>query len=501
MKTTDSLFTLIKSLNKTEKGHVKKHSNFHVINDRNNYIKIFDAINAQEVYNEDKLLKKFKNERFIKQFAVAKNYLYDIILESLEAYNQNFASKLRSLLSKAEILAGKGFFKQAIKTLKKAKKHAIALEEFTYVLEIKLLEQSIDHLEHNGKNLKASVNVWTDGIKSITAQIENLERYEQLKDQLYLQYIEKGSSYTASEIKNFGWILENPLLKNKDQVLSFRAKILFHEIHALYYEYMGDFKKSYTYSLIIRQEIQKNPLALKIVANSYFSFLYNHSIRCVKNDMQTEALETMIFLERLTHKTEFEKNNLSLMVIRVKLQTYFKAKQLKEYLELIPEMQRLLKKDVPVDNLLKSEVYQQLIALLILSKQYSVAFKWFVKKNTEEVFLYNHELNFTDRLLEIIFHYELDNLNIVYKTYLFLLLKGRLNSWETNLLSFFYYLLNDPKKRITASSNIAFFLESETTHSLENNSLSYFVILSWLKSKLSDKKTDEKKQINYSILT
>jgi hypothetical protein len=89
MKTTDSLFTLIKSLNKTEKGYLKKHSNFHVINDRNNYIKIFDAINAQDVYNEDKLLKKIKNERFIKQFAVAKNYLYDIILESLEAYNKS----------------------------------------------------------------------------------------------------------------------------------------------------------------------------------------------------------------------------------------------------------------------------------------------------------------------------------------------------------------------------------------------------------------------------
>src|SRR6187402_1741343 len=111
MKITDSLFTLIKSLNKTEKGYLKKNSSFHIINkERNNYIKIFDAIDAQDVYDESKLLKKFKNERFINQIAVAKNYLYDIILESLESYHKTFTSELISSLNRSEILVGKGLF-------------------------------------------------------------------------------------------------------------------------------------------------------------------------------------------------------------------------------------------------------------------------------------------------------------------------------------------------------------------------------------------------------
>jgi hypothetical protein len=509
MKKNDSLFTLIKSLTKNEKGYLKKHAHFNGINyELNNYIKIFDAIDAQVVYNEARLLKKFKDERFIKQFAVAKNYLYDIILEILESYNKT--SELRSLLNKAEILVGKGLFKGAKKMLRKTKKHAVDEEAFGYILEIKLLEQSVDRLQHNKESLKNSVNVWDDEIKSIIIKMENLEKYEQLKDQLYLQYIEKGSSYTAAETRSFGWMMEKPFLKNKDQALSFRAKILFNEIHAMYFEYTGDFEKSYTHSLAIHQEIQKNPLALKIVANSHVSFLYYHSMRCVNNGMQAKALETLLFLERVPCKTEIEKTNLSFMVIRVKLKMYFKMKLLKECLTLIPEMEQLLNKGAKVDNLLKEEIYQQLIALLIISKQYDAALNWFIKKNTEVRSLYNHALNYTERMLEIICQYELNNFNIVNNrlksAHRFLLSQNKLNSWENTLLSFFYYLLNEPKKETPAISNIVF-LESETIHSLENNSLSHFVILSWLKSavlyllesKRNNKKKDERKQVDYSI--
>jgi hypothetical protein len=503
MKITDSLFTLIKSLNKTEKGYLKKHSSFHVINKkRNNYIKIFDAIDAQDVYDEFKLLKKFKNERFINQFAVAKNYLYDIILESLEAYNKTLISELRSSLNRVEILVGKGLFKQAKKILKKTKKNAVDREEFTYVLEINLLEQSIDRLQHNEEELKNNMDTWAHETKSVIAQMENIMAYEQLKDQLYLQYLEKGCSYTASEIKNFGWIIKNPLLKNKDQALSFRAKILFNELYATYYEYTGDFEKSYNHSLTIGQEIQKNPRALKIITDSHVSFLYYHSLRCANNGMQAEALETIHFLERLPCKTEIEKNNLSLMIIHVKLKTYFRMKKQEECLTLIPEIERLLHKNMAVDNLLQEEMYQQLIALLIISKQYKIALKWFIAKNKKSSCLYNHSLSYTERMLEIIFHHELDNPDIVNNrlrsAHRFLLLKNKLNSWENTLLSFFQYLINDFKKK-TSISNITFLLESEDIRSLENHSLPCFAIVSWLKNNMYDKKNNENKQQRYLV--
>ena len=131
MKTTDHLFRLVKSLNKSEKGYFKKYANFHVRNEMNNYIRIFDAIDLQTEYNEARLLHKFRNERFVKQFAVAKKYLYDIVMESLEAYHRNSTTEIRSLLTRVEILVDKGLHSQAKKLLRKAKEMARIHENLT----------------------------------------------------------------------------------------------------------------------------------------------------------------------------------------------------------------------------------------------------------------------------------------------------------------------------------------------------------------------------------
>ena len=139
MKTSDNLFKLVKSLSKSEKGYFKKYANFHVRNEQNNYTKIFDAIDNQKEYEEKKLLQKFRTERFINQFAVAKNYLYDMILESLEAYHKNSTTEIRSILNRIEILVDKGLHSQAKKLLKKAKEMAITNEKLTYIPELSLI--------------------------------------------------------------------------------------------------------------------------------------------------------------------------------------------------------------------------------------------------------------------------------------------------------------------------------------------------------------------------
>ena len=78
------LHQLIKSLSAPEKGYIKKHAMLHVIGGQNKYIKIFDAIDKQKVYDEKEIIRKFKGEPTLNNFAVAKNYLFKFILKSLE---------------------------------------------------------------------------------------------------------------------------------------------------------------------------------------------------------------------------------------------------------------------------------------------------------------------------------------------------------------------------------------------------------------------------------
>ena len=102
----DSLHQLIQALSKTEKKYFKDFSG------QGNYIILFDAINNQEEYDEAKLLKKFAKEPFVKNFSVAKNYLYEAILRSLRAYQ---AGKLMDdvsyeKLQNLKILSEKGLY-------------------------------------------------------------------------------------------------------------------------------------------------------------------------------------------------------------------------------------------------------------------------------------------------------------------------------------------------------------------------------------------------------
>ncbi|MBI2269230.1 MAG: hypothetical protein HYU69_02615 [Bacteroidetes bacterium] len=69
----------------------------------NNYVNLFDAIDNQDKYSEARLIKE---EKYIKQLPKLKNYLHELILESLNVYHSKNSVdfKLRSLIGSIEVL-------------------------------------------------------------------------------------------------------------------------------------------------------------------------------------------------------------------------------------------------------------------------------------------------------------------------------------------------------------------------------------------------------------
>ena len=51
-----------------------------------NHIKLFDAINKMEEYDEDILKRKLKKETFVKHLSAEKRYLYQAILKSIRNF-------------------------------------------------------------------------------------------------------------------------------------------------------------------------------------------------------------------------------------------------------------------------------------------------------------------------------------------------------------------------------------------------------------------------------
>lgn len=132
----EELFVLIKSLSKSEKRYFKLYSMHN--NSNANYVKLFDAIEEQDGYDEFSIKHKYKGEAFVKQLHVTKNYLRTMILASLRNYHVEISKDavLKDYLRNVEILFNKELYQLCSNELKKAEAIAEKYELYTGKLEV-----------------------------------------------------------------------------------------------------------------------------------------------------------------------------------------------------------------------------------------------------------------------------------------------------------------------------------------------------------------------------
>ncbi|PSR00776.1 MAG: hypothetical protein BRD50_09650 [Bacteroidetes bacterium SW_11_45_7] len=103
MTASNNLHELIQSLTPAEKRYVKIYASLNAREQENKYLHIFDIINKQEVYDEDKLMAQIEDEKLKKYLSVAKNYLQNIILRSLVEFHANNDREISLLLSLCQL--------------------------------------------------------------------------------------------------------------------------------------------------------------------------------------------------------------------------------------------------------------------------------------------------------------------------------------------------------------------------------------------------------------
>ena len=115
--TSLDLFELVKSLTKSEKRYFKLFSSRHVLGEGNSYVRLFDALDKQKEYDEDRLKRKFQSSRL----DLLKNHLHKNILQSLSDFHANSSAnaQIQNLIFQAEILYKKGMTRIADKILLK----------------------------------------------------------------------------------------------------------------------------------------------------------------------------------------------------------------------------------------------------------------------------------------------------------------------------------------------------------------------------------------------
>ncbi|MEX1239931.1 MAG: hypothetical protein WEB30_09440 [Cyclobacteriaceae bacterium] len=138
MRKKNRLFDLIKSLSPAEKRYFRHSLTTTPGSDNPNFLRLFDAIDKMDSYEETRLKSKFKGERFTKQLHVTKIYLHDTILKSLRSFHANASSSLmiKDLLKNIEICFNKELYNHCALEIQKAEKIAFRIEDDISLLEI-----------------------------------------------------------------------------------------------------------------------------------------------------------------------------------------------------------------------------------------------------------------------------------------------------------------------------------------------------------------------------
>lgn len=292
MRNSDNLYTLIKSMGKAEKRYFKIFATQQG-GAKQNYLKLFDAIDKQEDYCEQALLQKFSDENFSKHFSATKKYLYDTILKSEKLFFADYciSVKLPDELKNMRVLLNKGMFDQALKQYHRIEQVYVVNEQFGGLFDILTFgEQLFRSCYVNGEAMKKIREVHQQ--KQMCLQyLSNVNEYIFLKNEIEYIFWEVFPSRSEEATEKLLAYLDNPLLKMGNKTLSLRAEMAYYECLSLIHFGTFDLKK-------LQETTEK---ALKTVENTQMNQYF-------VLDWQTTMYHRLCMASLFLGETQFEEN-------------------------------------------------------------------------------------------------------------------------------------------------------------------------------------------------
>ncbi len=507
--TENHLHQLIKSLSAPEKGYIKKQAMLHVIGSQNKYIKIFDAIDKQKEYNEKELIRKFKGEPILNNFAVAKNYLFKFILKSLESYNTSIKSELRSILNQIEILYNKNLPQVAKKMILKAKASAHKYELYEFMEElidweiILLVEEATPH---NYLNL---VNNYFNELYDSIEKKKIIIGYKHLYQKLRAKALYTGLARNDEDVLQFQKIASEEKNEDKNLLNTFNAQFYRNLMLSNYLFTINEQGKANAILTKNVDLLDNNVHMLKLKPFTYIGLLRNKAVNELSLMMYPELFATLERMDRFVEKNGHLNRNFELLTENLKLFVYIPTGQFEKALSIAEKVEEIYTK-LPHTQSLKKEKQLHHYALAYI---YIGLGEFKLAKQKIILLLHNTDLDFRSDLycfahiLSLIIYYEMDNQEMMEKsirsTYRILLKRNKLYTFEKQVITFFKKTQKETSNPYQLSKdfiNLKESIEAVTKSNVEKNALNLFDLISWLESKIERKSFKEMKQAKFNTL-
>ena len=503
---TDSLFQLIKSLEKAEKRNFKLYIKRNSGGEDLKIVQLFDALDKMQEYDESQLLKNKSLRK--QQLSNIKSHLYREILASLRILKDtdNIDLQLHELMSHARILYNKGLYLQSLKMLDRMKELARTNNQFTYLMQALFFEKKIESL-HITRSMQDRADVLTREAEQATQKLVRISRLSNLSLQLYSWYIKNGNARNADEEAAIRKFFEDHLPKNANLVQGFYEKLYLYQSYCWYTFIRQDWLLYYRYTSKWVDLFKNEPQMMQVETASYIKGVHNllnahFGLRNYQKFNETlEELEEFSKSE-LVQQTENNRVQVFVYLHIALINKHFLQGTFREGLELVEYID---------EKLTEYNLYLDRHRVLVF--HYKIASLYFGSGDPEKAIDYlNKIINWkvdlrTDlqcysRLLHLIAHYELGNYQLVEylarSVYRFMAKMEHLSIVEKDILEFLRDsfrikpadLKNEFKKLLVK-------LKEQENNPLETRAFSYLDIISWLESKISGIPVGEVIRVKY----
>lgn len=500
-RSTDALFQLIHSLQKSEKRNFKLYVKRNSSNNDLKVVQLFDAIDKMNVYDENVLMNKTSSIKK-QQLPNIKAHLYRQILGSLRLLEsaEHIDLQLHEQLDYARILYNKGLYHQSLKILEKIKETARASSQVNFYIEVLIFEKKIESL-HITRSMQDRADELTKDVNISNERLVKQSKLSNLALQLYSWYIKNGLARNITdeeEIENYFHLHLTDDIKNP---CGFYEKLYFSQSYSWYAFIRQDYLMYYRYTQKWVNLFLEEPMMVAIETGNYIKGLHNllnahFTLRNYRGFEKTIAMLEEFGESDIVRKNDNNKIQVFVYLYTAKLNRHFLEGTFVEGLSIVDEIESQLDAyTLFLDEHRRLIFYYKIASLYFGAGDFDNAIDYLNKIINWKVNL-RSDLQCYARLLHLIAHYELGNFQLleylVKTVYRFMAKMQNLSLVEEEIFKFLrksFYL--SAKKLKPEFENLLNTIRQFETSKFETRAFAYLDIISWLESKVNDKQTYE----------
>jgi len=498
---TDTLFQLIKSLEKAEKRNFKLYIKRSSGNEHLKIIELFDALDKLDDYDEVLLLKKMPSIKK-PQLSNIKVHLYKQLLSSLRLLKstQSIDMQLNEQLDFARILYNKGLYIQSLKILEKLKEIAKTHYKFNFLTQVISWEKKIETLHITRTMQNRGEQLSFEAIE-VNTRVNNVSRMSNLALQLYSWYIKNGHARNEKDEKNIRKFLLVNLPSGAHTQTGFYERLYLYQCYCWYAFIRQDFLMYYRYAQKWVNIFNEQPLMIKVETGYYIKGM--HNLLNAHFDLRNYqgfkiVLNDFIAFSKTDLANQHDNHRIQTFVYisASKINQHFMLGTFTEGLKLINGIEEKLEEySLYIDNHRLLVFNYKISNLYFGASKFGICIDYLQKIINGNVEMRN-DLQCYARLLHLMAHYELGNFEIIESliksVYRFMAKMENLTIVEEAMFKFLRNSFHVSRSKL--QPELEKFLSS--IKMLEKNrfqtrSFAYLDIISWVESKVYQKPLSE----------